>query len=205
MISTYTELQTAIENWLNRDPGEDRIKEYIELAESRFRRVLKTLDNEVRSQALVPAGGFVALPDGYNGLKDAYVIGSPNKPLTLITPTQMTDWGELTGDPWFLTVTDGQFRFNPDLSGETIEIIYIRKLESLSDAAPTNYLIDDYNDVYLAGSLVHAKGYLKEDDFTFWKAALTEWEEEMDQQSRDQKWAMSRKKVGQNTTIARLG
>lgn len=205
MISTYSELQTAITNWLNRDPGTDRVKEFIELAESRFRRVLKDLNNEVRSQALVPAGGFVALPDGYNGLRDAYVPGTPKKPLTIIPPTQMTDWGDLSGQPWFITVTDGQFRFSPDLSGETVEVIYFRKLISLSDAAPTNYLIDDYNDVYLAGSLIHAKGYLKEDDFSFWKAALTEWEDEMDKQSRDQKYAMARKQVGQNTTIPRLG
>jgi len=204
-ITTYGELQTAITNWLNRDPGTDRVKEFIELAESRFRRILKTLDSEERSQALVPSGGFVALPDGFNGLRDAYVIGTPNKPLTIIPPTQMTDWGELSGLPWFITVTDGQFRFSPDLSGETVEVIYMRKLASLSDAAPTNYLITDYPDVYLAGSLVQAKGFLKEDDVLVWKAAMDEWEDEMDQQSRDQKYSLARKQVGQNTTIPRLG
>lgn len=205
MITNYSELQTAITNWLNRDAGEDRIKEFIELAESGFRRVLKSLDNEVRSIVTVPAGGFVALPDGYNGLRDAYVIGSPNKPLTIVTPTQMTDFGDLTGEPWLMTVTDGQFRFNPDLEGDDVEVIYYRKLESLSDTAATNYLITDYPDIYLAGSLVQAKGFLKEDDALLWKAILDEWKRELSQQSRDQKYSLSRKMVGQNPTIARLG
>lgn len=205
MITTYSELQTAITNWLNRDPGTDRVQEFIELAEAGFRRVLATLDNEERSRATIPSGGFVALPDGYNGLRDAYIIGSPNKPLRLVTPTQMTDFGDLTGDPFLMTVTDGQFKFNPDQEGAEVEVIYYRKLVSLSDTATTNYLITDYPDVYLAGSLVQAKGFLKEDDVLLWKSILDEWKGEMSQQSRDQKYSLSRKQVGQNPVIARLG
>lgn len=205
MITNYSELQAAIVNWLNRDPGTDRVKEFIHLAEAGFRRVLKTLDNEVRSRATVPTGGFVALPDDYNGIRDIYTIGNPNRPLTIVSPSQLTDWGNLTGDPYYATVVDGQFKFNPDIAGEEVEVVYYRKLTPLSDTQTTNYLIDEYPDVYLAGALVQAKGYLKEDDVTLWLNVLNQWVSEMDQQSKDQKYAAARKRVGQNTTIQRLG
>jgi hypothetical protein len=39
-ISTYTELQTAVANWLARDDLTARIPEFIALAEAKFNRVL---------------------------------------------------------------------------------------------------------------------------------------------------------------------
>ena len=40
-ISNYTELKTAVANWLDRDDLTDRIPEFIALAESRFNRLLR--------------------------------------------------------------------------------------------------------------------------------------------------------------------
>ena len=123
----------------------------------------------------------------------------------MVAPTQMTDFGTLSGNPYLITVTDGQFKFNPDQEGAEIEVIYYRKLVSLSDTATTNYLITDYPDIYLAGSLVQAKGFLKEDDALVWQSAVDRWVSQMSEQSRDQKYSLARKQVGQNTTISRLG
>ena len=41
-ISNYTELKTAVANWLDRDDLTDRIPEFIALAESRFNRLLRS-------------------------------------------------------------------------------------------------------------------------------------------------------------------
>ena len=40
-ISNYTELNTAVANWLDRDDLTDRIPEFIALAEARFNRLLR--------------------------------------------------------------------------------------------------------------------------------------------------------------------
>jgi len=40
-IGNYSELNTAVANWLNRDDLTDRIPEFIVLAEARFNRVLR--------------------------------------------------------------------------------------------------------------------------------------------------------------------
>ena len=40
-IGTYSELQTAVANWLDRDDLTDRIQEFIALAEARMNRILR--------------------------------------------------------------------------------------------------------------------------------------------------------------------
>jgi hypothetical protein len=40
-IGTYSELQTAVANWLGRDDLTDRIPEFIDLAEARLSRALE--------------------------------------------------------------------------------------------------------------------------------------------------------------------
>ena len=50
-ITTYSELQTAIANFLARDDLTSRIPEYIELAEARMSRELDTRSQEKRATA----------------------------------------------------------------------------------------------------------------------------------------------------------
>ena len=55
-ISNYTELQTAVANWLDRDDLTNRIPEFISLCEARFNRTLRlrameTLDTSVSTVA----------------------------------------------------------------------------------------------------------------------------------------------------------
>ena len=40
-INTYSTLQTAVANWLDRDDLADRVPEFISLAEATFNRVLR--------------------------------------------------------------------------------------------------------------------------------------------------------------------
>ena len=59
-ISTYTELQTAVANWLDRDDMSARIPEFISLTEARFNRILPALT------ALAPTNDILTdSPDVY--------------------------------------------------------------------------------------------------------------------------------------------
>ena len=61
-ISTYSELQTAAANWLDRSDLSDRIPEFIALAEARFNRILRIRDMETVSTAISTAAGTGYLP-----------------------------------------------------------------------------------------------------------------------------------------------
>lgn len=207
LITNFTSLISEVKLWLvNANTTDDTVKGWIQLAESKFRRELATLDNEERSRATVPSGAFIALPDGFNGLREAYVIASPNKPLRLITPAQMTDLGGLTGNPTFYSIVDGQFKFSPDIEGDEIEVVYFRKLVSLSTGSPTNYLILDFPDVYLSATLAVAQKFLRDDiDASQHIAIVDGWIQDMKSQDARRKWAGQVKQIGVNPVVARLG
>ena len=61
-ITTYAELQTALDNWLARTDLQSRTPEFITLAEARMNRELETRSQEKRAtSALVADDPYVTL------------------------------------------------------------------------------------------------------------------------------------------------
>ena len=56
-INTYSTLQTAVANWLDRDDLTARIPEFIALAETRINRALRIRAMETVSTAISTASG----------------------------------------------------------------------------------------------------------------------------------------------------
>jgi len=156
-------LITEVKAWLNDSTfTDDEIKGWIQMAESSFRRVLATLDNEA-TVTQVPADEFDTFPTGFNGLREAYVVSAPDNPLELISPAQMRTFGTLSGTPLFIAIHTGKFEFLPSAAGDTVSYTYFRKLDDLTDGSPTNYLILEFPDVYLGGTLAAAQKFLRDD------------------------------------------
>ena len=62
-ISTYSELKTAVANFLARSDLTDQIPNFIQLAEARLSRELETRDQEKRATATLTSGDeYIALP-----------------------------------------------------------------------------------------------------------------------------------------------
>ena len=55
-INSYSTLQTAVSNWLDRDDLSDRIPEFISLAEATFNRVLRIRAMETTLADTTPSG-----------------------------------------------------------------------------------------------------------------------------------------------------
>lgn len=205
LITNLSTLITEVKTYINdSNLTDDEVKGWIQLAESKFRRVLATLDNEV-SVDQVPASSTDTFPTGFNGLVEAFVVGSPNKPLINITPAQMTDYGTLTGNPVFITISAGVFRFNPSAEGSTVTYTYKRKLDDLTTGSPTNYLILDYPDVYLAGTLIIAQKFKRDDiDSAQFQAILDEWIDEIGTQDTRRKYAGQKKRAMPTPIVGNL-
>ena len=179
-ISTYSELQTAVANWLDRDDLTNRIPEFITLCEARFNRSLRirameTLDISVDT---VAGTSTVALPTGYVQMRDISLITSPITQLQYVTPEIMNrlNAGSRSGKPETYTIIANNILFGPTPDAVyDISMLYYKTFDALTDVAPTNWVITNAPDVYLYGALLEAEPFLMNDQrVQLWATALTQ-------------------------------
>ena len=171
-ISTYAELQTAVANWLDRDDLTDRIPEFIALAEAKMNRRLRISLMENISTAISTVGGQrdYSLPTGFNGMREFHLTTNPLTPLSYLTPEMMNRmWaGSTSGKPRAFTLfSDGGTRKiklgpAPDVV-YTTSMLYLKKIDNLSVANPTETMLTENPDIYLYGALLEAEPFLMND------------------------------------------
>ena len=186
-ISTYSELQTAVANWLDRDDLTLRIPEFIALAEAKFNRVLRLRSMEAKYTANTVAGQRnLALPTGYIQMRNFQVNGNPLTTLSYVTP-EIYDrlWGGSTsGIPKFYTILANEVSFGPiPATVMEVEMLFYKKFDNLSITATTNSLITDAPDVYLYGAMMEAEPFIMNDErVTLWGSALSNAIQELQEQ-----------------------
>lgn len=182
-ITTYSELKTAVANWLARSDLTDRIPEFIALAEARMSRALETRTQEKRATHTLAVGdAYVVLPSDLRSVRTVKLLTSPTTVLDYLSPDAIDSIypSTGTGTPRAYTVIGTEIRFAPAPDDTyDAEIAYLTGVPSLSDAAPTNALLTRYPDAYLYGSLSAASVYLMDDPRVpqfeqLWSRALTE-------------------------------
>ena len=176
-ISTYSELQTAVANWLDRDDLTARIPEFIALAEARFNRILRLRSMEAKYTANTVAGQRnLALPANYIQMRNFQVNGNPLTTLSYVTP-EIYDrlWGGSTsGTPKFYTILANEVSFGPiPASVMQVEMLFYKKFDNLSVTTTTNLLLTDAPDIYLYGSMLEAEPFIMNDErVPLWATAL---------------------------------
>ena len=176
-ISTYSELQTAVANWLDRDDLTARIPEFIALAEARFNRVLRLRSMEAKYTAnTVAAQRNLALPASYIQMRNFQVNTSPLTTLSYVTP-EIYDrlWGGSTqGTPKFYTILANEVSLGPiPASVQEVEMLFYKKFDNLSVSTTTNWLITNAPDIYLYGSMLEAEPFIMNDErVPLWAQAL---------------------------------
>lgn len=189
-IGTYSELKTAIANFLARDDLTDRIPEFISLAEARMGRELGTRSQTKRATATLTAGdAFVSLPTDLRSIRSVKLNTNPAEVLEYYTPNALDSYysSTATGKPRAYTVfgTEMKFAPSPD-SGYTAEIIYGEGMDELSDSNTSNTVLTRHPDAYLYGSLAAASVYLMDETKTalyeqLFTRAITEISREEDE------------------------
>lgn len=166
-ITTYSELKTAIADWLNRDDLTSTIPNFIALAEAQMNRTIRHRKMVTRSTATLDTPYFAVPSDWMENIR--FLLNTnPVTPLLYVTPEQMIEDQQVyssSGQPLFFTMIGQQFEVlpTPD-SSYSAELLYYAKIPSLSDAAPTNWLLTESPDIYLYAALVQSAPYLKEDE-----------------------------------------
>lgn len=166
-ITTYSELKTAIADFLNRDDLTSVIPTFISLAESQINRDIRHWRMEVREDITLNAE-YVNLPATWIETIQLHIKGNGTEPLKIASRETIADKRSADEDtantPKYYAHAAGQIELWPTPSSSlTGEILYYQSVEALSDSNTSNWLLSDSPDIYLYGALVHSAPYLQED------------------------------------------
>jgi hypothetical protein len=163
-ITTYAELKTSIADFLNRDDLTSTIPTFISLGEAQIARDVRHWKQEKRVTTSVDER-YENLPNDWLELK--FVSLTTGAMLETVSPSNMADMrarSDTPGTPKYVRMTADQLEFYPTPSAATdVSMLYYARVPSLTDAAPTNWVLSDAPDILLYASLMHSAPYLAED------------------------------------------
>jgi hypothetical protein len=178
-ISTYDTLKSGIADFLNRDDLTAVIPTFIDMAQGQINRDVRHWRMETTAQQDV-VDDYTYLPDGWLEIKNAQYYPDINDytkffPLEYLSQNafdeRKVNSENKIGDPKYYTLAGlnglGVMMLFPhpkDLSNnDKINVSYLKSFD-LGVSNDNNWLLEDYPDVYLYGSLIHAAIYLKDDE-----------------------------------------
>lgn len=174
-ITTYSDLQTTVANYLARSDLTAAIPDFIRLAETRLRRELR-IRQMMNAATTTTTGGdaTVALPSDFLEVRDLVVQTNPIRPVNYLSPSVFSRNARVTesGLPQDYTILATEFKFAPvPDTNYTIEILYYAAPEFLSSTNSSNAFLANCPDLLLYGSLAEAEPYLMNDSrLQIWSA-----------------------------------
>ena len=166
MITDYATLQTSIAGFLHRTDLTAMIKEFIADAETRIYNDIRIKAMETAFQDDI-AAGVIPLPTGFLEWRFLYVNTTPVQKLD----RKDVEWiyqfyptRDAGGIPKYFAREGENIIFAP-YPDSTYEVkgIYYKRLDALSDANTTNWLIQNAPDVLRYGALCEAAPYCIDD------------------------------------------
>ena len=164
-LTTYSELKTAVADWLNRDDLTSVIPTFISLAEASMERVLRT-HNMLTQYPTTLSTQYTLLPSDFLEMRSVKLLTSPVTPVEYMGKEQLDEYDSLHSGgskPLYYTLESGQLRIAIPDGSYSAYLTYYAKLEKLSDTITTNWLLASHPDAYLYGALLQAAPYLKDD------------------------------------------
>jgi hypothetical protein len=167
-ITTYSELKTAIANWLDRDDLTSVIPDFITIAEKQMEREIRHYKMIERSSGALDSQYSAVPADWLETVRFSITTGDTFK-LEMTTLNDMMTRRESNqntqGRPQFYAHIGETFELFPTPDQTyTMELIYYQDIPKLSASQTTNWLLTDAPDAYLYGSLMQAAPYLGEDE-----------------------------------------
>lgn len=166
-IATYSELKTAVANYLARTDLTDQIPDFIRFAELRLRRELR-IRQMLKSVTTATTGGdsTVELPFDFLEIRDFAVVTNPIQPLTYSSPAVFSRNTRSTesGKPLDYTILASEFQLAPVPDGTyTLKLLYFAAPTFLGDTNSSNVFLANSPDALLYASLLEAEPYIMND------------------------------------------
>jgi hypothetical protein len=196
-ITSYSELQAAIGNWLDHSLFAARTPEFIALFEAAANRRLRVREQEA-STMLTPSSGAATLPADYLMWRRVTWTGSPRVELQYVHPSYLqAAYPSSPSDvPRIFTIEGATMKVRP-LDATTLELDYFQKIPALSDSTTTNWLLAAHPDLYLFGALVEAEVFgVNDERAPLWKARRDEIFDEIEKLSNKSRGAGAMRVMG---------
>lgn len=158
-LDTYSDLSSAIVDWLNDANLSTKVDTFIRLAEARFNRVLDVPDME-STTTLDASATSIALPSDYYEVRGLYLNGQYTLPLEALTLNALKALypDNLSGTPIAYAVDGPNIVLGPLPNAScTVTLKYKQKIDGLSSTNTSNWLLTKHPDLYLLASLVAAE------------------------------------------------
>lgn len=163
-ITTWTELKTAVGDWLDRSDLSSYLADFITLAEGHFNRGLRHRKMVTRVD-LTPTDNVCTLPDDYLAYLRVVELASIRRELEFISPNVADQMypAQVGGLASHFTIIGDDLTAYP-LSSNDIELTYYAKLEPLSGSVASNWLLVASPELYLRGAQLMAMEFTGETD-----------------------------------------
>lgn len=161
-ISTYSELKAAITNWMDRSDLTGTAADLITLAEAKLNRQIDAVETDATLTGTVGSrnvdiSALKVIEPMFVYISDT--VGGDQSEVELKTPGSYA-FGDTNSSPAFASVDGDNLVFDCPLDlAYSIRFRY-RGRFALSDAAPTNELLTNHPDVYLAASIMWGGVYI---------------------------------------------
>lgn len=167
-LDTYSDLQDAIAQYLNRDDLGEQIPTFITLAEKQIKRRLRRSKSR---QTVQFSGDSFQIPATIAEIASVRLVTSETSqdtPFSIVTPEMLNEMKArfgVAGRPRFGAVVGRELMFAP-AADQTYdaELIVFLSTTPLSDDNPTNSVLSEAPDVYLFGALMEAAPFTEEDE-----------------------------------------
>ncbi|RVI91822.1 hypothetical protein [Sinorhizobium meliloti] len=175
-ISTYSQLQAAISDWMARSDVSGSAADFITLGEARLNRLLDvvatttTLTGVVGSRQIDVSSLSIVEP------VSLYITDGNEEFLISLQPLGSFAWDTQSGLPTQAAFEGNYIKFERECDqAYSFRFTYQGRF-ALSDAAPTNEFLTNNPDLYLAASIVWGAAYIKDlPAAAMWKQMLDEF------------------------------
>lgn len=165
MITTYSELKSAIENWTHRADITNYLDEFIDMAEARMNEKLRLSEMEVRATTSINSE-YTAMPSGFLEMRNIQINTNPVKPLEYLSPHVIDIKSDsASGEPKYYTIIGDELQVYPvPDSSYTVEITYYKEQPALSATNTSNDILANWPYLYLHGCLYQAFMFIQDKD-----------------------------------------
>jgi len=166
-ITTYAELKSAVSDFLNRDDLDAVVPTFISLAEAQMQRELRHPRMMQRSVGQIDSR-YSPVPEYWLETIRFHISTPESRRLELTSLDDMmqlrTEARGERGTPTHYAHVGETLEVFPTPDAEyDIELLYYRKIPTLSDSNASNWILEIAPDAYLYGALVQSAPYLKDD------------------------------------------
>lgn len=147
----YNAIKAAVAKIIRRTDLNDDMDMFITMAEAHLNRNIDTSWQEVRTRASIDTE-FFPLPCDFISMRSVHIEGSPDHIVDYVPYQSLRDFAATNraGSPLYYSVTDKTMVVAP-VPGDAVdlELVYRAKLPALSADNTTNWLSDNFPDIYI--------------------------------------------------------